>query len=931
MTDTQQRAAAKAFAKNWKDRGYEKGDSQIFWVELLTTVFGVTEISQFISFEDQVHLDHTSFIDGYIEKTHVMIEQKSINKSLTAAIRQSDGSMLTPFEQAKRYSSELPYSKRPRWIVTSNFQSFYIYDMEKPGGDPEIIQLEDLEKEYYRLQFLVDEGNTNLQREMEVSIAAGEIVGLLYDALAKQYADPTTERAMKSLNILCVRMVFCLYAEDAGIFGQHGMFHDYLEEFDARKMRKAMIELFQILDTKPEDRDPYLKDDNPQLAVFPYVNGGLFANEDIEIPPFTDEIRNLLLEKASADFDWSEISPTIFGAVFESTLNPETRRSGGMHYTSIENIHKVIDPLFLDDLKNELKEIQQITVQRTKDKKLRDFQTKLANLRWLDPASGSGNFLTETYISIRRLENEVIKELQRGQITFGFDESSPIHVSIDQFYGIEINDFAVTVAKTALWIAESQMMKETEDIVHMNLDFLPLTTNAFIVEGNSLQIDWESVVPKYQVSYIMGNPPFVGARVMSSEQKDDVREIFKGWKNVGNMDYVCCWYKKCADFMKNTSIRAALVSTNSVSQGESVANLWKPLLENDVHIDFAYRTFQWDSEAKIKAHVHCVIIGFSIAPYNKPKKIFIDERYQIAKNINGYLLDAANVYVESRNKPICNIPEIGIGNKPIDGGYYLFEKEEMEEFIKKEPEAKKYFRPWYGSKEFINRSPRYCLWLGECSPAELRKLPLCMERVREVKEYRLQSTSVGTVKLAERPTRFHVENMPKGQYIVIPEVSSQRRRYVPMGFFTPNIFCSNLVKIIPDATLYHFGVLTSNVHMAWMRVVCGRLKSDYRYSKDIVYNNFPWPEPSTQQRQKIEQTAQAILDARALYPDSSLADLYDELTMPPELRKAHHQNDMAVMQAYGFTKGSEAYKSEAACVVGLMKLYQKKVEDLEKR
>ena len=927
MTDAQQRAAAKAFAKNWKDRGYEKGDSQIFWVELLTTVFGVTEISQFISFEDQVHLDHASFIDGYIEKTHVMIEQKSINKSLTAAIRQSDGSMLTPFEQAKRYSSELPYSKRPRWIVTSNFQSFYIYDMEKPGGDPEIIQLENLEKEYYRLQFLVDEENTNLQREMEVSIAAGEIVGLLYDALAKQYADPTTERAMKSLNILCVRMVFCLYAEDAGIFGQHGMFHDYLEEFDARKMRKAMIELFQILDTKPEDRDPYLKDDNPQLAVFPYVNGGLFANEDIEIPPFTDEIRNLLLEKASADFDWSEISPTIFGAVFESTLNPETRRSGGMHYTSIENIHKVIDPLFLDDLKNELKEIQQITVQRTKDKKLRDFQTKLANLRWLDPASGSGNFLTETYISIRRLENEVIKELQRGQITFGFDESSPIHVSIDQFYGIEINDFAVTVAKTALWIAESQMMKETEDIVHMNLDFLPLTTNAFIVEGNSLQIDWESVVPKYQVSYIMGNPPFVGARVMSSEQKDDVREIFKGWKNVGNMDYVCCWYKKCADFMKNTSIRAALVSTNSVSQGESVANLWKPLLENDVHIDFAYRTFQWDSEAKIKAHVHCVIIGFSIAPYNKPKKIFIDERYQIAKNINGYLLDAANVYVESRNKPICNIPEIGIGNKPIDGGYYLFEKKEMEEFIKQEPEAQKYFHQWYGSREFINRSPRYCLWLGECSPTELRKLPLCMERIKAVREYRLSSPSKGTVKLAEKPTRFHVENMPKGQYIVIPEVSSQRRRYVPMGYMDSSVLCSNKVRLMPDADLYEFGILESNVHMAWMRVVCGRLKSDYDYSIKIVYNNFPWPEPTAQQRQKIEQTAQAVLDARALYPDSSLADLYDELTMPPELRKAHHQNDMAVMQAYGFTKGSEAYKSEAACVAELMQRYQKLCEE----
>lgn len=670
MTDAQQRAAAKAFAKNWKDRGYEKGDSQIFWVELLTMVFGVTEISQFISFEDQVHLDHTSFIDGYIEKTHVMIEQKSINKSLTAAIRQSDGSMLTPFEQAKRYSSELPYSKRPRWIVTSNFQSFYIYDMEKPGGDPEIIQLENLEKEYYRLQFLVDEGNTNLQREMEVSIAAGEIVGLLYDALAKQYADPTTERAMKSLNILCVRMVFCLYAEDAGIFGQHGMFHDYLEEFDARKMRKAMIELFQILDTKPEDRDPYLKDDNPQLAVFPYVNGGLFANEDIEIPPFTDEIRNLLLEKASADFDWSEISPTIFGAVFESTLNPETRRSGGMHYTSIENIHKVIDPLFLDDLKNELKEIQQITVQRTKDKKLRDFQTKLANLRWLDPASGSGNFLTETYISIRRLENEVIKELQRGQITFGFDESSPIHVSIDQFYGIEINDFAVTVAKTALWIAESQMMKETEDIVHMNLDFLPLTTNAFIVEGNALKLDWESIVPKMQLSYIMGNPPFVGTKNMNTEQKKDAKLVLSDWKNYGTLDYVSCWYKKAADFINNTLIHCAYVSTNSICQGEQVANLWEPLFKAGVKIDFAHRTFQWDSEASLKAHVHCVIVGFSQVGGNV-KKIFSDGRMTLAKNINPYLVDADNVFIVSRKTPISDVPKMYIGCEMKDDGTML--------------------------------------------------------------------------------------------------------------------------------------------------------------------------------------------------------------------------------------------------------------------
>lgn len=936
MTDAQQRAAAKAFAKNWKDRGYEKGDSQIFWVELLTTVFGVTEISQFISFEDQVHLDHTSFIDGYIEKTHVMIEQKSINKSLTAAIRQSDGSILTPFEQAKRYSSELPYSKRPRWIVTSNFRSFYIYDMEKPGGDPEIILLENLEKEYYRLQFLVDDGNTNLQREMEVSIAAGEIVGLLYDALAKQYADPTTERAMKSLNILCVRIVFCLYAEDAGIFGQHGLFHDYLEEFDARKMRKAMIELFRILDTKPEERDPYLKDDNPQLAAFPYVNGGLFANEDIEIPPFTEEIRDLLLEKASADFDWSEISPTIFGAVFESTLNPETRRSGGMHYTSIENIHKVIDPLFLDDLKNELEEIQQITVQKTKDKKLREFQTKLANLRWLDPASGSGNFLTETYISIRRLENEVIKELQRGQISFGFDESSPIQVSIDQFYGIEINDFAVTVAKTALWIAESQMMKETEDIVHMDLDFLPLTTNAFIVEGNSLQIDWESVVPKYQVSYIMGNPPFVGYSLQSKEQKKDILSIYvdekgKPYKTAGKIDYVAGWYFKAAQFMYGTTIRTAFVSTNSITQGEQVAGVWKPLYDRfGIHIDFAHRTFRWDSEANMKAHVHCVIVGFSIAPNPAKRRIYVDGRFKEANNINAYLLDAPDEFICNRSKPLWNVPRMMTGNRPADGGNLIIEKEDYEEFIRKEPQAKPYIKKLVGSSEFINNKERWCLWLVGVTPAELRKMPLVLKRVEACKQDRENSPDVGRRKLAETPTLFREINNP-ASFILVPQVSSERRRYVPMGFLDCNTISTNLNFIIPEATMYQFAILTSNIHMAWMRAVCGRLEMRYRYSANIVYNNFPWPEPTEPQRQKIEQTAQAILDARALYPDSSLADLYDELTMPPELRKAHRLNDMAVMEAYGFAKGSEAYRNEAACVAELMKLYQKKVEEIENR
>jgi len=861
---------------------------------------------------------HTIFIDGLIKSTRVLIEQKGQDIDLRKGYKQSDGQMLTPFQQARRYAGYLPHDQNPRWIIVCNFKEFHIHDMNRPNDTPEVVLLSDLEKEYSRLNFLVDTGDENIKREMEISMQAGELVGKLYDAFMKQYIDPTNERTLKSLNMLCVRLVFCLYAEDAGIFGKPNMFHDFLRNRGMQKGRKALRELFRILDQKPEERDPYLAEDDPDLAAFPYVNGGLFSDEEIEIPPFNEEIYNLLLTRASEDFNWSDISPTIFGAVFESTLNPDTRRKGGMHYTSIENIHKVVDPLFLDDLRAELNEIRQISVIKTREKRLLTFQEKIASLKFLDPACGSGNFLTETYLSLRKLENEVLSILYGGQIMMGA-AIDPIKVSIGQFYGIEINDFAATVAKTALWIAESQMMKLTEDIVHMNLDFLPLKSYVNIVEGNALRVDWESVVPKAELSYIMGNPPFVGARLMGEAQKADVNAVFPGWKNVGNLDYVCCWYKKAADLMKNTAIRAALVSTNSVTQGESVSLLWKPLFESGVHIDFAHRTFRWDSEASSKAHVHCVIVGFSLAPNNAPRVIYTDGRPQIVSNINGYLIEADDVFVDSRSKPLCDVPEIGIGNKPIDGGNYLFTEEEMQEFITKEPTSCEWFKPWYGSQEFINRKPRYCLWLGKCPPNILRKMPECMKRVEAVRDFRLSSSSAGTVKLADKPTRFHVENMPEGTYILVPEVSSERRRYVPMGFMTPDVLCSNLVKIIPNASLYHFGILTSNVHMAWMRTVCGRLKSDYRYSKDIVYNNFPWPTPTDAQKAKIEQTAQAILDARALYPDCSLADLYDEVTMPPELRKAHQQNDKAVMEAYGMPVRET---TEASCVAELMRRYQ---------
>ena len=922
MTAQEQRAAARKFAEDWNGRGDEKQDTQIFWIALLQHVFGVERPTEFIQFEKTVQLSHKSFIDGYIPQTKVLIEQKGKDIKLKHAYRQSDGSSLTPYQQAQRYAGYLPYEERPRWIIVCNFQEFNLYDTNYPNGEPEVIRLSDLEKEYHRLACIVNENSKAVKKEMEVSIAAGEIVGKLYNALLRQYNNPEDEESQKSLNVLCVRLVFCLYAEDAEIFGSRNMFLNYLQEFDTRHMRKALIELFQVLDTKPEERDPYLE---PELAAFPYVNGGLFAKEDIEIPQFTEEIRELLLEKASADFDWSDISPTIFGAVFESTLNPETRRKGGMHYTSIENIHKVIDPLFLDDLRAELNEIQQIQIDKTRKQKLEAYRDKLSQLTFLDPAAGSGNFLTETYLCLRRLENQALRLLS-DQLVMGDTINNPIKVSIQQFYGIEINDFAVTVAKTALWIAESQMLKETEDIISHTIDFLPLKSYVNIVEANALRMDWETVVPKNQLNYIMGNPPFVGYSLQSKEQKSDILSIYidekgKLYKTAGKIDYVSGWYWKAAQLMQNTTIRTAFVSTNSITQGEQVAGVWKPLYDRfGIHIDFAHRTFIWDSEANLKAHVHCVIVGFSCAVNEKPRMLFTGNRMQTVDNINAYLIDAPDVFINNLNRPLSSIPEMTTGNRPADGGHLIIEEDEYEEFVSSEPNSKKYIKRLVGSTEFINNKKRWCLWLVGVSPVELRKMPKVMERIELCRQDRL-SGAADRQKLASTPSLFRETKNPKN-FILMPKVSSERRKYIPAGFLDENTISTDLNFIIPDATLYHFGVLESNIHMAWMRAVCGRLKSDYRYSANIVYNNFPWPDATDAQKSKIEQTAQGILDARALYPDSSLADLYDELTMPPELRKAHQKNDQAVLAAYGIKKGDAAYSSESACVAELMRRYQ---------
>ena len=930
MTQTEQQRAAKRFSQDWQGKGYEKGESQKFWLDLLCNVYGVQDFANFVYFENQIKEQFTdktitNFIDIYIPSTKVMIEQKSQDKDLRSPIKQSDGSLLNPFQQARKYIAGLPLSQHPRWVVTCNFKSFLVYDMENPNGEPEEILLENLEKEYYRLSFLTDPGNVHLKKELEISKKAGDIIGEIYDAILNQYkdADNPSPATLKSLNMLCVRIVFCLYAEDAEIFGHKSMFGDYLKQQEAKNLRRALLDLFLVLDQKEDERDEYLEEG---LAAFPYVNGGLFTESDRTIPQLTEEIKELLVRHASSEFDWSEISPTIFGAIFESTLNPETRRSGGMHYTSIENIHKVIDPLFMDELWKEFEELTQIKTTTTRISKIKEFHKRLGTLKFLDPACGSGNFLTETYLSLRRLGNECIKaelNIGEGELPLAYNDDDLIQVSIQQFYGIEINDFAAVVAKTALWIAESQMLKETAKILDKDLNFLPLKSYANIVEGNALRIDWESLVPKNELHYILGNPPFVGYAYQSKEQKDDLESIMKGFGK--NIDYVAGWYYKAAQMMQGTNIQAALVSTNSITQGEQVAAIWKPMFEKfGMHFDFAWRTFRWDSEANMKAHVHCVIIGFSCFDKTKSaKKIFLNESQFIeAKNINGYLLDAPTIFIEKKSKPICDVSEMLRGSQPTDDGNLILSVDEKEEYIKKEPQGEKFLRPFMMGKDFIERKPRWCFWLVDTNPSELKKCPILIERIEAVRDFRAKSTKAATRQKAETPTLFDEIKDCKTNYVAIPVVSSERRRYIPIEYLTANIIAGNKLFQMPNATLFHFGVLTSNIHMAGMRAVCGRLKSEYSYSNTIVYNNFPWCNPTEAQKARIEQTAQGILDARAKYPEASLADLYDELTMPPELRKAHQANDKAVMAAYGFS----IKMTESECVAELFKLYEKLAE-----
>ncbi len=924
MTTRQQ--AARDFVKTWLSpkRGREDADRQTFWNDLLQRVYGISNYYDYITYEKQVQVKAdnkitTRRIDGYIPSTKVMIEMKGkIIKDLSKPLQQSGGGELTPYEQAKRYANFLPQNEQPRWIIVSNFSEIDIHDMNQPLADPTILKIKDLPTKFKLLEFLVDTHQQQIINEKRLSVDAGILVSKIYKELAQAYslhADLNDNNIQKSLNMLIVRLVFLLYADDTGILGSEDMFLKFVERREPQDIRSDLLTLFKVLNETDDKRDPFLDD---ELAQFRYVNGGMFSDESIIVPKFTPELKELIVNEAGHGFNWSNISPTIFGAVFESTLNPETRRSGGMHYTSIENIHKVIDPLFLNNLRSELDKIQNMGHRNQQLERAKDFQRKLGNLHFFDPACGSGNFLTETYLSLRSMENQCLQIIYGTQPVLATEDL--IKVKIQNFYGIEINDFAVSVARTAMWIAENQMLEQTKDTVYYNKDFLPLDRNDSIYEGNALQMDWAEIIKPYELDYIMGNPPFVGKKEQSIQQKEDLKNVFDG-KSIGILDYVTGWYKKTADYIKNFSVHAAFVSTNSISQGEQVIRLWRLLEPYHLTINFANRTFVWDNEAKHKAHVHVVIIGFSSSNHGDKQIFNIDNKIESAQNINPYLINAPTVLIESRPNPICKIEKMIYGSMPLDDGHLILSNKEKDNLLKKDPKANKFIKPYYGGREILHGSPRYCLWMPNTTPTDLRKHPLILDHVNATREFRSKSKRPGTIAAADRPTEFGEIRQPNnGEVIVLPKVSSEKRNYIPIEYMDSKNIINGSAFMIKNANLYLFGILNSSVHNAWMRTVAGRMKSDYQYSIRVVYNNFPWPKINDSQKINIERSAHQILNARKNDATATLAELYQPINfnnIEIELKNAHELNDKAVLKAYGL----KASATEAEIIKRLFDMY----------
>lgn len=928
--------AIKDFADRWKDRGYEKGETQQFWLQILRLI-DYPHVDE-VLFEH--HLPSGGYIDVWIREANVLIEQKSFGIDLDKP-EERQGKQKTPLVQALDYIDELPRLEQPRYVMTCNFGVFRVYDRDQFGRSqiadhPFEFTLEELSEHPEYLSFINDPANSRLEKQKQVSIQAGKLIGQLYDKMRLGYINPDSDNSKHALNVLCVRLVFCLYCEDADLFEKNA-FYNYLKDVPANRFRIALKQLFRALDTKIADRDPYETD----VKRFPYVNGGLFQ-EETEVPNFTEDMKQFLLEEVSRPVDWSQISPTIFGGIFEGTLNPVTRRTGGMHYTTPENIHKVIDPLFLDGLKAEfaaIREEEGITPRKRKNALAR-FHDKLCSLKFFDPACGSGNFLTETYICLRKLEDAVLRELRQGQMGFGFGDDETDkgkRVSLSQFYGIEINDFAVSVAETALWISRLKANGEEEMLYEVGNDDFPLNDRANIIHENALGIDWNSVLSASECSFIMGNPPFAGHQYRTKPQQDDMKAVFAGLDRTGKLDYVACWYEKSALYMKGTGIKAAFVSPNAITQGEQVEPLWKHLLESGLSIIFAIRTFKWSNEASDQALVYCVIIGFSYLSCER--KTLVNEAGKVAypQNINGYLLSAPNVYIQSRGKPLFGGEGImSKGSQPTDGGYLLLSEEEYDELIQKYPIMMKYTRQFMASEDFLKNKKRYCLWLVDSDPNDYMNIPDIQQRLNGVKQSRLASPTLSVQKDAEKPHVFSQIRQPQSNFLAVPEVTSGRRLYLPIGFLTPDIVVSNKLYLVPDASLYTFGVLSSLFHNAWMRVVASKYGPSYSYAP-AVYNNFVWPAPSDEQKRIIEFCAQQVLDARALHGVNSLAEMYDGISPLPDdpsqadlkkynlriyddLRDAHRTLDKAVEDAYGVAFNGD----EEKIVAHLFKLYAEK-------
>jgi len=889
------RLRATNFVNDWKDKApkaREEADAQTFQTEFLN-IFGVSRREVAI-FERRVIIDGQEDKIGNIKGGRKGYIDCFMNGFILIEMKTPGKDMIKAYEQAKEYAQNLPANELPEVILISDFNNFNYYNLD---NNNELINftLSELPEKVELFGSLAGYKEIKYQAVSPVDIEAAEHMGELHDALKENKYEGHV------LEMYLVRLLFCLFADDTGIYDEKKLFYRYIKERTNEDGSDLALHLGQIFDLMNTDEDKRLTNLDETLKKFTYVNGGLFE-ERLPTASFNSKMRKILLKCCT--LDWGKIKPEIFGAMFQSVKDKESRRELGEHYTSETNILKVIKPLFLDELWEEFDKIRKLK-SAIRIQRLLEFHTKLRQLKFLDPACGCGNFLVVTYRELRLLEIEVLYEyLQTQQV---FDIELMVRVNVDQFYGIEMEEFPARIAQTALWLMDHLMNTKVSERFGNYKPRIPLTASPTIVIGNAISTDWESIVPKNELNYILGNPPFVGYKMQSDEQKNDMRKVFGDTKN---LDYVCAWYKKSCNFMKdNKNIKTAFVSTNSITQGEQVSELWKPLFGQGININFGVPTFKWENQAKGKAAVHCVIIGFS---YNKTDN-----------DLNPYLLKSPTIFIERRNKPICNVPKMQKGNEMYDDCNLIIEENEYEDFIKNEPLSKKYIKRYMGAEEFINNKVRYCLWLLDVEPAELRKMPSVMKRVEAVKQFRLKSNREATRKTADTPTTFSVIHQPTTNYILVPVISSEKRDYIPIGFLSPEIIVSYAVFTIPNAELYHFGILTSSMHMAWTRYVCGRLKSDYRYSNDIVYNNFPFPEPTEKQKTEIEKLAQAVLDARSQFPNSTLADLYDPLAMPKVLLNAHQKLDKAVENAYGRT-----FDDDGQRVAYLFELYQKLTGEL---